>query len=184
MRNGCFVSVYVQALPEVVLLYGRVSGECIAFCMLEVAKQYIRKDASRHECIALWEVAKHYIRNVMHLCECNASREVSSARIHRWQPICITRTNSLYSFMQNHCRCMAASMLDWRARLKPWCKPSAWQACVGTLPEPVTTEEIIDATETLKAQGLLLKLKQPNLQVRSVGCMCRLRTRGFARCYV
>ena len=58
-----------------------------------------------------------------------------------------------------------ANGIDWRTMQKPWCQPEVWQKCLGRTSTPIGVEEIVEATSALRAQGRLLRLKQPRLQV-------------------
>ena len=59
-----------------------------------------------------------------------------------------------------------ANCIDWRTMQKPWCQPGVWQKCLGETSAPIGVEEIVEATNALRVEGRLLRLKQPKLQVR------------------
>ena len=61
------------------------------------------------------------------------------------------------------------SRVDWRDKVKPWHSVEMWEKQQGPLWDPLTAQEILDATNELHAAGKLKNLLQPSLDIKNKG---------------
>lgn len=61
------------------------------------------------------------------------------------------------------------SRLDWRMHLKPWQSVKAWERQIGTAWNPLTGNNIMDHTATLKGNGGLEELHHVIVDIGSRG---------------
>ena len=64
---------------------------------------------------------------------------------------------------------LIASRAAWRKFVKPWQDPRAWEKQNPKPWEPITSQEIVDATNELERAGKLLNLIQPDLNITQKG---------------
>ena len=62
-----------------------------------------------------------------------------------------------------------ACQADWRDKVKPWQTVESWEKQQGRLWDPLTAQEILDATNELHAAGKLKNLSMPSLEIRNKG---------------
>ena len=66
-------------------------------------------------------------------------------------------------------RGLMACQADWRDKVKPWQTVESWEKQQGRLWDPLTAQEILDATNELHAAGKLKNLSMPSLEIRNKG---------------
>ena len=66
-------------------------------------------------------------------------------------------------------RVLISTVTSWRNVVKPWQQPDAWERQHGPIFDPITGQDVMDATDELFATGQLRYLVQPSLEIKNKG---------------
>ena len=66
---------------------------------------------------------------------------------------------------------MSTCNADWKDYLKPWLHAKSWEEQIGPDWDIPSAHEIVSQANSLDAQGLLMRLSQPSIAIRSPGAI-------------